>query len=1173
MTRSLRTLLLLLFCLAALLGPHSAQAGGALSISLSAQPNTVSGGGEIVYTLSIANAGSTDLTALSIRDTLPAGFTYRSGSASITLDGAHLGAVEPTISGQSLTWANLRLPAARTGTVYGMNTFFQDRCDNAYIDDQLNHVLQVAGSGAYVKQLLYGIVPSTSGPQSCWIHFVSAAYDRGLIPVVRLEGPYGGTCWLKPQADHPGDYSTIAQAFKRVVAGLPLRSNLPLYVEIWNEPNLGSEWGGSPNPVEYAQFLVAVSSALRSLNDPRIVILNGALSPGGDYNSLSFIDAMATVPGAMQAFDVWATHPYPGSHPPQYNIHNGTAAYSQSTIDSYLLEIDRLATHGRTGLHVLLTETGYALGANDFAFEGYPPINESNRADYISRAWRDYWSHWPEVLGVCPFELVDPYNGWGNWDWLYTDGRHHAEFDSVAGLDKTPSIAASTLVITFRATAGLTGGSFSSAVNVLSSTGAILASAQGLAPVTVLSLTPTPTPTTGPSPTPNPSCTNVLRNGGFEANTSDWQPMGGVLGDYSTRQVHSGTRSFRLGLESDPPYYSFSSVEQELTLPANSATATLSFWYRVVSNNPSGGQAYVLIRDANQAFHTLGNLNLSAQDWTRVSFDTSAYIGQTVAVRMTTVNGTTGGAIAVYIDDATWTVCPSTSPPPTPSPTPTARPSPTATPGCVEAIRDGGFEVGTGWTLLDTAYPAAYTTSPVHSGHQALRVGIAAGADVYSYSSAEQSITIPADASLARLSFWVYPQSADQSANSNDVQYLLLLDEGGGSTSLMWEHTNATGWQQREISLDAYRGQQVTLRFGVRNDGNGATTVMYVDDVSLTYCVGAISTPPVYYGTPQAYLPLIARTTTAAQALQTASTGTVTLETVSSSASIFRAIASDPESGQVYAVADDGVWAFAPANRARRLLAGHGYQCALMDLSQRRLLVSDWEGGRVLALDLDDGHILAQAQGLLHPSGLALFDNHIFVAETGADRIVVLDRRTCGIMKNEPVGAAPFALATDAVRGRIWVANAGGDTVTVLDAHDGVPIGAVRLDGLGHPLGIAVDGQRGRVYLTYEVTPRYHGLAVVQASTLEIERVVRGSPERPLLGAYGIAVEPATGRILLTDVQGLLSLDPQTGSADTVLPDQGFASPFGLTVGADGRLFIAGQNALGRASVRIAHMH
>ena len=1223
MTSRGSTALILLAIVGLVLSAGPVQAAPALSLALAVQPGTVQTGGEVVYTVTVTNTGEQSISGLAISDTLPPGFAYRTGSTIVTLNGTRLRVPEPALSGRTLTWTDLQLPSARSSGNYGMHTFFQDNCNNSYIDFQLDRVREMGGPGAYVKQLLYYITAETPGPQACWVHFVNAAYDRGLIPVVRLQGVHGGSYWVKPQPDPSGGYATIAQAYKRVVAGLPRRDNQPLYVEVWNEPNLSGEWGGKPEPTEYARFLVDVSAALRSLNDARIVILNGALSPGGDYNNLAFIDAMAAVPGALQAFDVWATHPYPGNHPPEYNNHDGSALYRDMTIDSYLLELDRLAAHGRTGLRVLLTETGYAFGAYDFGFEGFPQMSEDRRADYMKRAWRDYWSRWPEVLGVCPYELVDPQGNWWVWDWLYANGGHRAQFDAVASLDKRPTLAPSTLKISFRASVSAPAGIYTSDLSA-SAGGMVLATANAVAPVTVVGVTPvatatstqpwpTHTPTrTGTPPTPTatptlaPNCQQVLRNGGFE-DDGDWVPMGGAPAGYSVTQVRSGARSLRLGLEGAENRYAYSSAEQELRLPVGPGVATLSLWYKVVSGDSSGDRAYVLLRGNDQAYRMLGSLDLRAQGWTCASFDTSGYLGQDVAVRLSAVNDGAGSTTAVYVDDVQWLFCSGDQSPATPTPTATPRPTlvptpsatptptPTVTPlltpcptptmppkGCVEGIRDGGFETGDGWSILETSYRAGYVTGPVRSGSRALRLGIAEGPDVASYSSAEQAVMIPSDASAARLSFWMYRVSADQ---SGDLQYLLILDEGGGYESALWELRHAPSWERREVSLDAYRGQRVVLRFGVRNDGDGARTAMYIDDVAVALCVGATPTPEptaVPTSTPTAivwsrtgYLPMIIKGAgylsevagrqeeqpSSPQASADLKGSLATPEPSEegggsrerpypSGARDWRAVAVDPESGIAYVVADDGIWALDTDGQdpARCILAGAGYHAAFVDLRERRLVVSDWGNGAVVALDLDNGAVVARASPLLRPSGIAVHGDRLFVTETAADRVVILDRHTCGIIGVEPVGPAPYAVAADARHGRVWVANAGGSTVTVLDARIGRPTGAVSLDGLGHPQGVAIDSARSRVYVTYLLTPRYHSLAVINAESLRVEQVLRGSPALPLVGAYGVAVEPGTGRIFLSDVAGLVAVDPQTLAVHVEQPGGGFLLPFGLVM-------------------------
>jgi hypothetical protein len=207
-------------------------------------------------------------------------------------------------------------------------------------------------------------------------------------------------------------------------------------------------------------------------------------------------------------------------------------------------------------------------------------------------------------------------------------------------------------------------------------------------------------------------------------------------------------------------------------------------------------------------------------------------------------------------------IVPSTTPSPAPTattratlePTPTQGPSPTATitpspapASCQEGLSDGGFETGDAWTIVETAYsagyvnkPAEYVTNPVRSGDRALRLGIAEGDNVFSYSAIDHPVAIPADVTAVRLSMWLLPVSGDR---DEDLQYVLLLKEGGGYDVLMWERSDEPEWQRREFSLDAYRGQEVVVHIGVRNDGERGLTCMYVDDVSLALCYGATPTP------------------------------------------------------------------------------------------------------------------------------------------------------------------------------------------------------------------------------------------------------------------------------------------------------------------------------------------
>lgn len=270
----------------------------------------------------------------------------------------------------------------------------------------------LVGKYGYAKTLMADITKDTQGPKPGWVDWVNECYKMDMIPVCRLGGVYNNG-WIKPEADPDGSYKSMAEAVKRVVEGLPRSDKLPLYIEVWNEPNLSVEWSGKPNLREYARFFVEVSKAIRSIGDSRIKIMNGAfaLSPSATE------ECCKAEPEFVNSFDVWASHPYPQNHPPEYNIHDGTAKYKDYTIDAYLLETAVLEKYGRKNVKVMITETGYALGEDVFLdSEGFPAIDEYNRADYIMRAFRDYWEKWPEIVAVIPFQFSDP--GWTRSDWV-----------------------------------------------------------------------------------------------------------------------------------------------------------------------------------------------------------------------------------------------------------------------------------------------------------------------------------------------------------------------------------------------------------------------------------------------------------------------------------------------------------------------------------------------------------------------------------------------------------------------------------------------------------------------------------------------------------------------------------------------------------------------------------
>jgi len=72
---------------------------------------------------------------------------------------------------------------------------------------------------------------------------------------------------------------------------------------------------------------------------------------------------------------------------------------------------------------------------------------------------------------------------------------------------------------------------------------------------------------------------------------------------------------------------------------------------------------------------------------------------------------------------------------------------------------------------------------------------------------------------------------------SNDVQYVLVLDQGGTLIQkLLWVRNNDHQWKFYEFNLNAYRGRTIQIQIGSYNDGWDGVTAMFADDVSIEIC-------------------------------------------------------------------------------------------------------------------------------------------------------------------------------------------------------------------------------------------------------------------------------------------------------------------------------------------------
>ena len=497
-------------------------------------------------------------------------------------------------------------------------------------------------------------------------------------------------------------------------------------------------------------------------------------------------------------------------------------------------------------------------------------------------------------------------------------------------------------------------------------------------------------------------------------------------------------------------------------------------------------------------------------------------------------------------------------------------------------ITDGGFEWDDEAWYIPIPGRADYTTAYAHGGQRSMRVGIESGGNVYSYSTVRQTVHLPVNAHDPVLAFWYYPVSGD---TEHDLQYVLVEDDAGNSEWVLREQSNAQIWTYEEHPLSTdFRGKDVTIYFGVPNDGDGGITAMYVDDVSLPIC-GVQPTPS---HTPDAssvelLLPVILRAFNQESVpvppslwrSEQTGAGATELTAVPGSLSGVRTlwapaepdvppdyvqgVAFNPTNDLLYVAAGKAVWVLNDRTGAvvTRIPMDAAPRGLAVDAATNRIYAALGEADALAVVD-GERHVLSKTVlGIPGASGVAVGDDRVYVTAARSNELVVVDRQNYAIIGRVAVGDVPYAVACDSGRQRVYVGNAGSDTVSIVDGRNARLVNTVKLGGLGHPHGLAVDPIRDRLYVTYALSPKYQAVAAIDASSGQIMSRLVGNEKRPLLGAYGIAVDPLRGWVYATTVEEVLVLAGETLRVVKTMPGVGPSYAFGLSINpVEERLYI-----------------
>ena len=182
-----------------------------------------------------------------------------------------------------------------------------------------------------------------------------------------------------------------------------------------------------------------------------------------------------------------------------------------------------------------------------------------------------------------------------------------------------------------------------------------------------------------------PGCYNLVVNGDFEGAGGWWTNVSPATPAYVAAPNRSG-RAMRLGITEVPNRYAYSSIEQQITIPADALSAQLRFEMFLVAEGPADGdrqQLIVLNPTTRQPIEILMNQRQDAPYWQPAVADMMIYRGQSFVLYFNALNDGVGAVdqtTAMYLDNVVLEVCVGVTATPTTTGTPTAVATATTTP-------------------------------------------------------------------------------------------------------------------------------------------------------------------------------------------------------------------------------------------------------------------------------------------------------------------------------------------------------------------------------------------------------------------------------------------------------------------------------------------------------------
>jgi arabinogalactan endo-1,4-beta-galactosidase len=321
------------------------------------------------------------------------------------------------------------MDSAQASPQLGMNVFLEQEVEPEKRQRSLE-LLRAAGVSWIRQELPWEQIEpvargQTTDPKfggSTWANFddiVDRAGANGMNVLLRLDTsprwalPPDAQDGLSPPIDDNDYWNFVSQVVTRY------RSRVAAY-QIWNEPNLTSEWGRRPpDPIAYARLLRGASERIHSV-DPQAKVVMAALAPtltenADALNELLYLEQLYNA-GVRGTFDVMAVQAYGlRGGPDDPRVDRSDVTFSRPILVHKTMDVK-----GDGATPIWATEVGWNVNPPDYASQTYGRVTPTLQARYTVRAMdrvREQWP-WMQAMYVWYWKRADNANQDQSWFWF-----------------------------------------------------------------------------------------------------------------------------------------------------------------------------------------------------------------------------------------------------------------------------------------------------------------------------------------------------------------------------------------------------------------------------------------------------------------------------------------------------------------------------------------------------------------------------------------------------------------------------------------------------------------------------------------------------------------------------------------------------------------------------------